>query len=130
MPAELQAKTPDQLRTAALDACRQAAAIVEKKGEPDEAQAFKGWLVSVGDLTPDLIQKASGYVGESSGATQKALGGIVPTLVSALMNTASTDEGARQLARTLDTGKYDGSALNSVTSLFAGGMTTQSASTR
>jgi OmpA-OmpF porin, OOP family len=51
----------------------------------------------------------------------------VPTLVSALMNTASTNEGAQQLARTLDTGKYDGSALNSVTSLFGGGMTTQSA---
>ena len=80
-----------------------------------------------GYLTPDLIQKASGYVGESGGATQKALGGIVPTLVSALVHTASTDDGAKQLARTLDNGKYDGSALNSVTSLFAGGMTTQSA---
>src|SRR4030095_766431 len=78
-------------------------------------------------ITPDLIRKAAGYVGETSGATQKALGGIVPTLVSALVHTASTDDGAKQLARTLDTGKYDGSALNSVTSLFAGGMTTQSA---
>src|SRR4030095_15826682 len=78
-------------------------------------------------ITPDLIRKAAGYVGETSGATQKALGGIVPTLVSALVHTASTDDGAKQLARTLYTGKYDGSALNSVTSLFAGGMTTQSA---
>jgi OOP family OmpA-OmpF porin len=59
-----------------------------------------------GYLTPDLIQKASGYVGESSGATQKALGGIVPTLVSALMNTASTDEGARQLAPESTTGAH------------------------
>ena len=56
-------------------------------------------------ITPDLIQKAAGYVGETSGATQKALGGIVPTLVSALVHTASTDDGAKQLARTLDTGK-------------------------
>ena len=79
-----------------------------------------------GYLTPDVIQKASGYVGESSGATQKALGGIVPTLVAALMSTASTNDGARKLARTLDSGKFDGSVLNSVTSLFSGGMTTQS----
>src|SRR5262245_51601608 len=80
-----------------------------------------------GYLTPDLIQKASGYIGESSGATQKALGGIVPTLVSALVNTASTDEGVQQVTRTLDAGKYDGSALRSVTNLFSGGMTTQNA---
>jgi hypothetical protein len=62
MPAELQAKTPDQLRTAALDACRQAAAIVEKKGEPAEAQAFKGWLVSVGEKVAQAA-KEGGFLG-------------------------------------------------------------------
>ena len=81
--------------------------------------------IAKGYLTPDVIEKASGYVGESSGATQKALGVIVPTIVSALMNTASTNEGAQQLARTLDSGKYNGSVLNSVTTLFAGGLATQ-----
>ena len=40
MPTELVAKSPDQLRSAALDACRQAAAFVETKCEPAEAQAF------------------------------------------------------------------------------------------
>jgi hypothetical protein len=35
------------MRLAALEACRQAAAIVEKRDEPAEAQAFKRWLVSV-----------------------------------------------------------------------------------
>jgi hypothetical protein len=62
MPTELQAKTPDQLRAAALDACRQAAAIVEKKGEPDEAQAFKGWLVSVGEKVAEAA-KEGGFLG-------------------------------------------------------------------
>src|SRR5215831_9672482 len=38
-PAELQGKTPDQVRVAALEACRQAGAAVEKKAKPDEAQA-------------------------------------------------------------------------------------------
>ncbi len=32
-----------------------------------------------GYLTPDGIQKAASHVGESNGATQKALAGIVPT---------------------------------------------------
>lgn len=80
-----------------------------------------------GFITPDVILKASGYIGESSNATQKALAGIVPTIVSALMNFASTAEGAQQLARTLDSGNYDGSALRGVTNMFSGGMTTQNA---
>jgi len=80
-----------------------------------------------GYITPDVIQKASGYIGESSGTTQKALAGIVPTIISALMNSASTTEGAQQLARTLDSGKYDGSALSGVTNMFSGGMATQNA---
>jgi hypothetical protein len=39
-----------------------------------------------GYLTPDVIQRAVGQVGESSGATQKALAGIVPTLLAGLTN--------------------------------------------
>jgi len=62
IPVELQAKAPDQLRTSALDACRQAAAIVEKKGEPAEAQAFKGWLVSVGKKVAEAA-KEGGFLG-------------------------------------------------------------------
>jgi hypothetical protein len=62
MPAEFQVKTPDQLRAAALEACRQAAAIVEKKGEPAEAQAFKEWLVSVGQKVAEAA-KEGGFLG-------------------------------------------------------------------
>ena len=80
-----------------------------------------------GYLTPDVIQKAAGNVGESTSATQKSLAGIVPTLVGALANTASTNDGAQQLTRMLDTGKYDGSMLDNVGSLFGGGTTTQTA---
>jgi OOP family OmpA-OmpF porin len=77
-----------------------------------------------GYLTAEIIQQAAIHVGESSGATQKALAGIVPTIVGALTNMASTHDGALQLVRLLDAGTYDGSALNSVTSLFGGGATT------
>lgn len=83
-----------------------------------------------GYLTPDIIQKAASFVGESEPATQKAMNGIVPTLLAGLANQASTSGGAEKLSRILDTGKYDGSALNNLGSLFSGGETTQKAVTQ
>src|SRR5262245_31351916 len=80
-----------------------------------------------GYFTPDLIQKAAAYTGESESATHQAIGAIVPTLVAALANQASTPTGAQQLASMLDTGKYDGSALSSLAGLFSGGVATQNA---
>ena len=79
-----------------------------------------------GYLTPDVIEKAATHVGESSGTTQKALAGILPTLVVALMNKASTSDGAQQLLRMIEVGRYDGGALDNVTSFFGGGAPTQS----
>ena len=55
------------------------------------------------------------------------MNGIVPTLIAAFANQASTSGGAEKLGRMLDTGKYDGSALNNLGSLFSGGETTQKA---
>jgi OOP family OmpA-OmpF porin len=80
-----------------------------------------------GYLTPDILRKGASFVGESESATQKAMNGIIPTLIAALANQASTTSGAEQLSRMLDTGKYDGSALNNLGSLFSGGETTQKA---
>jgi OOP family OmpA-OmpF porin len=81
-------------------------------------------------LTPDTVQKAAAFVGESGSATQKAINGIVPTLIAGLANQASTSGGAEKLSRMLDGGKYDGSALNNLGSLFSGGDTTQKAITQ
>ena len=83
-----------------------------------------------GYLTPDVIQKAASFVGESESATQKAMSGILPTLIAAVANQTSTTSGAEKLSRMLDTGKYDGSALNNLGSLFGGGETTQKAVTQ
>src|SRR5262245_1621607 len=83
-----------------------------------------------GYLTPDIVQKAASFVGESEPATQKAMNRIVPTLLAGLANQASTNAGAEKLSRILDTGKYDGSALNNLGSLFSGGETTQKAITQ
>jgi outer membrane protein OmpA-like peptidoglycan-associated protein len=79
-----------------------------------------------GYLTPDVIEKAATHVGESSGSTQKALTAVVPALVAALMNKASTTDGAQQLLRMIEVGRYGGSALNGVASMFGGGGPTQS----
>jgi OmpA-OmpF porin, OOP family len=73
-----------------------------------------------GYLTPDIITKAASFVGESEPATQKAMNGIVPTLIAGLVSQASTSGGAEKLSRILDTAKYDGSALNNLSSLFFG----------
>jgi hypothetical protein len=56
-------------------------------------------------LTPDTVQKAAAFVGESGPATQKAINGIVPTLIAGLANQASTNGGAEKLSRMLDTGQ-------------------------
>ncbi len=80
-----------------------------------------------GYLTPDVMQRAASYVGESPAATQKAIGGVVPTIVAALSNLASTSGGPQQIVRTLEAGKYDGSALSNLEGYFAGSGTTQSA---
>jgi OmpA-OmpF porin, OOP family len=83
-----------------------------------------------GYLTPDILQKAGSFVGESEPATQKAMNGIIPTLIAALANQASTSSGADKLSQMLDAGKYDGTALNNPGSLFSGGETTQKAITQ
>ena len=83
-----------------------------------------------GYLTPDIIQKSASFVGESEPATQKAMNGIVPTLIAAMANQAATSGGAEKLSRILDTGKYNGSGLNNLGSLFSGGETTQKAITQ
>ncbi len=61
-PPELQGKPPEQLRIAALEACRRAAAVVEKKAKPDETQAFKEWLVAVGQKVAQAA-KEGGFLG-------------------------------------------------------------------
>jgi OmpA-OmpF porin, OOP family len=51
-------------------------------------------------------------------------------LLAAMISQASTTSGAEKLSRMLDAGKYNGSALNNLGSLFSGGETTQKAITQ
>ena len=61
-PAELKGKAPDQVATYAIDNCRKAAALIEKKAKPDEAQGFKQWLVLVGQKVSEAA-KEGGFLG-------------------------------------------------------------------
>jgi len=61
-PAELKGKTPDQVKSYTIESCRQAAALIEKKAKPEEAQAFKQWLVSAAQKVASAA-KEGGFLG-------------------------------------------------------------------
>jgi OmpA-OmpF porin, OOP family len=77
-------------------------------------------------VTPDIIGKASSFLGESSGGTQKALTGILPLLLGGVSNMASTQGGASKLMDLLQSGGYDGSILNNLGTLLSDGTQAQS----
>jgi outer membrane protein OmpA-like peptidoglycan-associated protein len=52
-------------------------------------------------LTPEIIHRASALVGEGPDRTRRAMEAAVPTLVTALADTASSPAGAEQLTRVL-----------------------------
>jgi len=71
-----------------------------------------------GLITPDLLSKAAGMLGESEGATSKALGAVFPTVLSGLLNKAQ-DAGAMSKIFGLLTDKAnDGSILKNVGGLL------------
>jgi hypothetical protein len=61
-PAELKGKTPEQVKSYAIESVRQVAALIDKKTKPDEAQGFKQWLVSVAQKVAEAT-KEGGFLG-------------------------------------------------------------------
>ena len=61
-PAELKGKTPDQVKSFAIESCLQAASLVAKKAKPNEAQEFKQWLASVAKKVAEAA-KEGGFLG-------------------------------------------------------------------
>ena len=61
-PAEMKGKTPEQVKSYAIETLRQAAALIDKKTKPDEAQGFKQWLVSVAQKVAEAA-KEGGFLG-------------------------------------------------------------------
>lgn len=78
-PPELVGKSPDQIKSYALDTCRKAAALLDQKA-PAESPAFKRWLQTIGQKVAEAA-KEGGFLG---------IGG---TQVSEQEKTALTDLG-------------------------------------
>ena len=52
-------KNVEEARTMALDHLRRTAALVDAKGPPEDAQAFKHWLVDVGQKVAEASKEGS-----------------------------------------------------------------------
>ena len=76
-------------------------------------------------LTPDVISKMSGLVGESPAATQKAMGAIVPSLAGVACNQAATPGGASKLLGLVNSSGLDAGVLNNFSGALSGGNATE-----
>lgn len=69
----------------------------------------------------ELINKASSFLGETPENTQKAVNGIVPTVVSHIINKTSTSDGLLQVLNLIKNGYHNGGILASVHNFFGDG---------
>lgn len=65
-------------------------------------------------LTPDIISKLSGLLGDDSGKIQSAVKDTLPAIIGSLMNKTSTDAGASDVLKLIKDGGYDGSMLSNI----------------
>jgi len=77
-------------------------------------------------ITPDMISKASAFLGETPAGTSKAMMGIVPILLNNVASLASAPGGLSQL-ESLVSKVGGGNILNNVGGLFSGGSATTDA---
>lgn len=59
--SELRGKSPDQIKSYALDACRKAAALLDQKA-PADSPAFKRWLQTIGQKVSEAAREG-GFLG-------------------------------------------------------------------
>ena len=78
-------------------------------------------------LTPDVVDKAASFLGESRGSTEKAVGIAVPALLSAISTFAGSSSGANRLFDLLGKEPSGVNLLNTAASLFSGGQNTEKA---
>jgi hypothetical protein len=79
-------------------------------------------------LTPQMLQKISSFLGETPGQTQTAVDRAIPILLAGLMHFSSFPNGPTQLLNLLNQANY-GSLLNNLSGLLDGGNTTQNVMT-
>ncbi len=73
-----------------------------------------------GVLTPDMVSKAAGLLGESPEGTTKALSGALPMVLGGMADHATKADGAAGLLSVLSSGKTDG-LLGNLGGMLGGG---------
>lgn len=76
--------------------------------------------VAKGLFTNELVNKASTSFGESESGITKALGALVPTVLSSVINKSSTPEGANTVAQMANE-QYKTGIMDNIGSLLSGG---------
>jgi hypothetical protein len=76
-------------------------------------------------LTPDVVSKIAGQVGETPAATERAIGAAIPSLAGVACNQASTPGGATKLMSLLNTSGLDTGILSNFGGALAGGAATE-----
>jgi outer membrane protein OmpA-like peptidoglycan-associated protein len=72
-----------------------------------------------GLFSSDLVSKASSFLGESEGGVNKAMSGILPTVLSGLISKVGTSDGAETVAK-LAAEQHDAGLLSNLGSFFGG----------
>lgn len=70
--------------------------------------------ISKNAITPSIISKLSGMLGEESFKTQSAVKYTLPAIIGSLINKTSTNEGSSEVLKLIKEGGYDGSMLNNL----------------
>ncbi len=65
-------------------------------------------------VTPEIISKLSGLLGEDSSKTQTAVKYTLPAIIGSLINKTSTDQGTSEVLKLIKDGGYDGSMFNNL----------------
>jgi OmpA-OmpF porin, OOP family len=72
-------------------------------------------------MTPDLMSKAAGLLGESGDGTSKALSAALPMVLGGLASKSTSADGAAGLLGMITSGKTDGNMLGNLGSMLGGG---------
>lgn len=72
-------------------------------------------------ITPEVVSKASSFIGESEAGTSKAIDSIVPTVLGGLLNKAQDGNGLSVISNLITNGSQNGSILSNVLNIFNGG---------
>lgn len=72
-------------------------------------------------ITPEVISKASSFVGENESGTSKAIDSIVPSVLGGLLNKAQDENGLSVISNLITSGNHNGVVLNNVLNMFNGG---------